>query len=169
MPNLDLIIIYHSRTGGAKQMAMAAYESAKLHSEKIQIFNAENLNNAENFENLFVNAKSFLFVCPENLAAMTGEMKAFFDKYFYVAIEKLNGRPYAMMICAGNDGENTCRQISRIVNAWKLKLVADPLIIKTNPQTTEQILANKIISAEDLQKCSEIAESLVVGINMGIF
>lgn len=169
MQILDLIIIYHSRTGGAKQMASAAFDAAKLHSQNVKIYNAENLDFSADFENDFLNAKSFIFACPENLATMSGEMKTFFDKFFYKAVDKIQARPYAVMICAGSDGENTVRQINRIVTAWKLKLVAEPLIIKTNPQTPEQILSPKVIAKSDLQKCSEIAESLVLGVNMGIF
>lgn len=166
---LDLIIIYHSRTGGTKQMAFSAFDAAKLHSEAVEIYNVENIDFSVDFEPNFLNAKSFIFACPENLATMSGEMKSFFDKFFYKAIDKIQARPYAVMICAGSDGENTVRQINRIVTAWKLKLVAEPLIIKTNSQTPEQILSPKVIAKSDLQKCSEIAESLVIGVNMGIF
>lgn len=169
MQLLDLIIIYHSRTNGTWQMATAAFDAAKLHSQNVKIYNAEKIDFSDDFENDFLNAKSFIFACPENLATMSGEMKAFFDKFFYKAVDKIQARPYAVMICAGSDGENTARQINRIVAAWKLKLVAEPLIIKTNSQTPEQILSPKVISESDLQKCCEIAESLVLGVNMGIF
>ena len=169
MQLLDLIIIYHSRTNGTWQMATAAFDAAKLHSQNVKIYNAEKIDFSDDFENDFLNAKSFIFACPENLATMSGEMKAFFDKFFYKAVDKIQARPYAVMICAGSDGENTARQINRIVTAWKLKLVAEPLIIKTNSQSPEQILSPKVISESDLQKCCEIAESLVLGVNMGIF
>jgi hypothetical protein len=85
-------------------------------------------------------ADGYIFATPENLAAMAGAMKEFFDRTYYPVLERLNGRPYATMICAGGDGENAARQIARIATGWRLKAVAPPLIVRTNAQTPDAIL-----------------------------
>src|SRR5476651_2527626 len=90
-------------------------------------------------------ADGYLFACPENLAAMAGLMKDFFDRCYYPALERLNGRPYAALICAGSDGSNAARQIERIATGWRLKQIAPTLIICTHAQSPEQILREKQI------------------------
>ena len=59
-------------------------------------------------------ADGYIFAAPENLAALAGRMKDFFDRAYYVALDRINGRPYAALICAGSDGHNASRQIVRI-------------------------------------------------------
>ena len=114
-------------------------------------------------------ADGFLFATPENLAAMAGVMKAFFDRVYYPALDRLNGRPYATLICAGSDGENAARQIARIATGWRLKQIAPPLIVRTNAQTPEAILAPKQISAGDLRRCNELGGLIATGLAAGIF
>lgn len=114
-------------------------------------------------------ADGYLFACPENLASMAGVMKDFFDRCYYPALDRLNGRPYAAMICAGSDGEGAARQIARIATGWRLRVVADPLIICTHAQTPEAILAPKAIPPADLARCEELGSALAAGLAMGVF
>jgi len=76
-------------------------------------------------------ADGYLFACPENLAAMSGLMKDFFDRSYYPVLDRLQGRPYATLICAGSDGSNAARQVERIATGWRLKAIALPLIVCT--------------------------------------
>jgi multimeric flavodoxin WrbA len=114
-------------------------------------------------------ADGYIFVCPENLASMSGVMKDFFDRCYYPVLGQIEGRPYAAMICAGSDGEGAARQIARIVLGWRLKPIADPLIICTHAQTPEAILAPKIIPEADLARCRELGATMAAGLAMGIF
>jgi len=114
-------------------------------------------------------ADGYIFATPENLAAIAGMMKDFFDRCYYPALGRLNGRPYASLICAGSDGENAAGQIARIATGWRLKAIAEPLIICTNAQTPEAILAAKTIPQSDLQKCYDLGASLATGLALGIF
>ena len=114
-------------------------------------------------------ADGYLFACPENLASMSGVMKDFFDRTYYPVLGQIEGRPYATMICAGSDGEGAARQIARIAMGWRLKPVADPLIICTHAQTSEAILTPKLISKADLIRCKELGAMMGAGLAMGIF
>ena len=82
-------------------------------------------------------ADGYIFATPENLAAIAGLMKDFFDRTYYAALERINGRPYATLICAGSDGQNAARQIMRIATGWRLRPIAEPLIVCTHAQTPE--------------------------------
>ena len=111
----------------------------------------------------------YLFACPENLATMAGAMKEFFDRCYYPVLGQIEGRPYATMICAGSDGDGAARQIARIATGWRLKPVAEPLIVCTRAQTPEAILATKAIAPADLARCRELGTMLGAGLAMGIF
>jgi hypothetical protein len=114
-------------------------------------------------------ADGYIFATPENLAAMAGRMKDFFDRTYYAAMDLVNGRPYATLICAGSDGENAARQIARITMGWRLRAIADPVIIRTHAQTRAAILAPKIIPDADLDCCRDLGATLAGGLAAGIF
>jgi hypothetical protein len=50
-----------------------------------------------------------------------------------------------------------------------LKAIAEPLIVCTHAQTTEEILRPKLISERDIKACEELGATLAAGIAMGIF
>jgi NAD(P)H-dependent FMN reductase len=114
-------------------------------------------------------ADGYIFASPENLAGMSGMMKDFFDRTYYAALERINGRPFLTLICAGSDGRNAAQQIERIATGWRLKGIAEPFIVCTHAQTPEQILKLKKIDARLLQACEELGRTLGSGIAMGIF
>src|SRR5262245_18685589 len=115
-----------------------------------------------------LSADGYLFCGPENLAALSGVMKEFFDRTYYPALDRINGRPYAAMICAGSDGTNALRQIDRIATGWRLKCAAPGLIVCTHAQTPERILAPKVIGVEDLARCREVGAALAAGLALGV-
>jgi NAD(P)H-dependent FMN reductase len=114
-------------------------------------------------------ASGYLFVCPENLAALSGAMKEFFDRSYYPVLEGITGRPYATLICAGSDGTNAARQIERIATGWRLKAIAPPLIVCTHSQTPEEILKPKRIDVADLARCAELGATLAAGLAFDIY
>ena len=82
---------------------------------------------------------------------------------------RIEGRPYALMICAGSDGENAARQAARIATGWRLKEAQPPLILCTHAQTPEAIMAKKTIPEEELDRCRELGAALAAGLSMGVF
>jgi len=114
-------------------------------------------------------AQGYLFATPENLAAIAGVMKDFFDRCYYPVLDKLNGRPYALLVCAGSDGSNAVRQVERIATGWRLRKVAESRIVCTHAQTPAAILAPKTIAEAELHACAEVGEALGHGLAMGLF
>ncbi len=114
-------------------------------------------------------AAAYLFVCPENLATMSGAMKEFFDRSYYPVLGRIEGRAFATAIAAGSDGEGATRQIDRIAQGWRLKRVADPLIVNFAAQTPEAILAAKTLGHPDATACCELGSALAEGMVLGIF
>ena len=160
-----VLIVYQSLTGGTAQMARAAAEGAAATDGVLVEVKTAPQTGPEHL----LAADGYLFACPENLAAMAGLMKDFFDRCYYPVLERLNGRPYAALICAGSDGSNAARQLERIATGWRLEQIAPTLIVCTHAQTPEQILRAKQIGAAELARCREIGATLASGLEMGIF
>lgn len=114
-------------------------------------------------------AGGYLFVCPENLASMTGSMKEMFDRCYYPLLGRIEGRPYATAIAAGSDGRGAQAQIDRIVMGWRLKRVAEPLIVNLGAQTPAEILAEKTVTEKELDRCRDLGAALAEGLRLGIF
>ena len=114
-------------------------------------------------------ADAYVFATPENLAAIAGLMKDFFDRCYYPVLGRIEGRPYATLICAGSDGSNAARQVERICTGWRLKAAAPALIVCTHAQTPEDILAPKQIPADELKRADELGAALAAGVAMGVF
>jgi multimeric flavodoxin WrbA len=158
-----LLIVYHSRTGGTEQMANAAAEAAQAEAQVRLVWAGDAT--AEDV----LGADGYVFACPENLAAMSGLMKEFFDRTYYDVLGRIEGRPYAIMVCGGSDGEGAVRQITRIATGWRLKAIAEPIIVCTHAGTAEAIWAPKIIPPEELARCAELGAAFAAGLALGVF
>lgn len=165
IPRKTLLIVYHSMTGGTLQMARAAATGASQEQAvDVRLVHAAEAGPAD-----VLAADGLIFATPENLAAMSGLMKDFFDRSYYAAFERINGRPYACLVCAGSDGSNAVRQIERIATGWRLRRVADALIVCTHAQAPEEILRSKHIEAADLARCEHLGAAIAAGLALGIY
>ena len=160
-----LLIVYHSLTGGTAQMAQAAQAGAQTVPGVSTLW----LHAAQASPPQVLQADGYLFATPENLAAMSGMLKDFFDRCYYPVLDRISGRPYASLVCAGSDGSNAARQIARIATGWRLREIAPPLIVCTHAQTTEAILAPKVVPAAELARGEELGAAFATGLAMGAF
>jgi NADPH-dependent FMN reductase len=154
-----LLIVWHSRTGASEQMARAAAAHDNASLIRARDVTADHI----------LAACAYLFVCPENLASMSGEMKEMFDRNYYPVLGKVEGRAYASIIAAGSDGAGAQQQIDRIATGWRLKRVADQLIVNFAAQTPEEILKKKILDPTTAIECRQLGLSISEGIALGVF
>ena len=68
-----LLIVWHSMTGGSEALARAAASGAQ--EVKVRLLHANEAQADDLLE-----ADGYIFVFPENLAAISGVMKAYFDR-----------------------------------------------------------------------------------------
>lgn len=158
-----LLIVWHSRTGGSAAMANAAAQGAAEDAEVTQ------LPAHEATPETMLAHNAYLFAAPENLAGLSGAMKEFLDRCYYPLLGAIEGRAYAAMICAGSDGEGAARQLARIALGWRLRPIAEPLIVNTAAQTMDAILAPKTLSPADLERCRTLGATLAAGLAIGMF
>lgn len=158
-----LLIIWHSRTGATEAMARAAHDAA-LAEGPCRLIAAGEATAGD-----MLAATAYLFCCPENLAAISGAMKEFFDRTYYALLGQIEGRAYATIIAAGTDGSAAQRQIDRVATGWRLRRVAKSLILRNGAQTPEAILAHKSVPADALQMCRDMGQAFSGGISLGVF
>ena len=81
-----LLIVYHAMTGGTQQMAEAAAGAAREQTGVDVRLQRADATSADDV----LAADAYLFATPENLAAMSGLMKDFFDRCYYAALDRVN-------------------------------------------------------------------------------
>lgn len=161
-----LLVIWHSRTGAARALARAAHAGARAQAgaDAVRLVAATRVRPAD-----LLGAAGYLFVCPENLGTMTGEMKAMFDRCYYPCLDRLAGRPFATIVAAGNAGQGTVAQIARIAAGWRLRAVAEPVIANLGIDRPEAILAPKRVDQVTRATCRDLGRMLAAGLALGIF
>ena len=152
-------------TGGSEALAQAAYDGA-VRGQKVHVLM---LHAAEADPGHMLAADGYLFVFPENLAAISGGMKSFFDRCYYPCLGALNGRPYAMIVCAGSDGRNAVEQAERIATGWRLRQILPTVIVCTHAQTQAVILSPKTIDVAQLSAAAEMGDQIATCLQMGIY
>lgn len=94
---------------------------------------------------------------PENFGYMSGMMKDFLERVFYACEGKVNGRPYALFVGAGQDGSGAVTSIERIVLGLRLQKVLEPIVVV------------KDLQAAHLAKCEELGAAFATGLALGVF
>ncbi|MCW1381760.1 flavodoxin family protein [Novosphingobium sp. KCTC 2891] len=158
-----MLIVWHSRTGAAAQLARAVHDGAGG-AVGARLLRAEDAAPED-----LLAARVTVFACPENLGALSGAMKEFFDRSYYPVLGRIEGRGYATVIAAGSAGQGAEAQIDRIVTGWRLRRVQEGMIVNLGAQTPEAILAPKQVDETALQKCRDLGQALAAGLDIGLF
>ena len=162
-----LLVVWHSFTGATAAMVEALLQGARESTgDAVQVIA---LRAADAGADDVLAADAVVFATPETLASISGAMKDFFDRSYYPLLGRCDGKPYALVVCAGSDGQPTIAQLRRIATGLRLREVAEPLLVRTHAQTPEGILAPKVIGADELARCAELGEGLAAGLSAGVF
>ena len=150
----NLLIIYHSQDGSTTKMAEAVLEGANHKDIDVDVKMV--LAKDAYLEDLLW-ADGLILGTPENFGYMSGALKDFFDRTYYPAEGKVEGLPYCVFICAGNDGAGALRSIRRIVKGFPFKEVQDPIVSQGE------------LEGDVLKACEEMGMYMAAGIENGIF
>jgi hypothetical protein len=93
----------------------------------------------------------------ENIGAMAGATKDFFDRSYNDLMEVSAGKPVAVYIRAGHDGTGTKRGIESILSGLRWRLVAPPLILRGDWDD------------QFPDEAAELALTLAAGVEMKLF
>jgi len=102
-------------------------------------------------------ADGLILGTPENFGYMSGMMKDFLERVFYPCEGKVNGRPWALFVGAGQDGSGAATSVERIVLGLRLNKVHEPII------------GLKDLTPDVLSNCEELGAAFAAGLAMGVF
>ena len=162
-----LLVVWHGFTGATRAMAEAVAEAAR--GDAGEALEVCLLRAADAGADDVLGADAVVFATPETLASISGAMKDFFDRSYYPLLGRCDGKPYALVVCAGSDGEPTIAQLRRIATGLRLREVAEPLLVRTQAQTPEAIAARKLLPEADLARGRELGALLAAGLALGIY
>lgn len=148
-----LLIVYHTRGVKTTQLAEAVARGAAGEPG----VNVRILRCIEAGPQDVLEADALVLGTPENFGSLSGMMKDFLERIFYECEGKIAGRPWALLVAAGQDGAGAIASVERIVTGLRLKKVREP------------ILALKEISPKVLTECEELGAALAAGLSMGIY
>jgi multimeric flavodoxin WrbA len=148
-----LLIVFH--TGGVKTAKMAeAVEKGARAEGGVEVVVKRC---ADAGPEDVLAADGLILGTPENFGYMSGMMKDFLERIFYPCEGKVNGRPYALFVGAGQDGSGAVTSVERIVLGLRLNKVHDPII------------GLKELTPEVLSKCEELGTAFAAGLALGVF
>ena len=102
-------------------------------------------------------ADGFILGTPENFGYMSGAMKYFLDRVYYPCENKINGRPYALFVRAGNDGSGAISSMRRILSGLAVREVQEPVLFVGDFEESR------------LAECEELGLTLAAGLEAGVF
>ena len=155
-----LLVVYHTRGVKTAQMAEAVARGAQQalreaeagHEVRVIVKRC-----AEAGPDDVLGADALALGTPENFGYMSGMMKDFLERVFYPCEGKINGRPYALFVGAGQDGSGAVNSVERIVAGLRLQKVHDAII------------GLKDLTPEVLSSCEALGAALAAGLALGVF
>ncbi|MBS0335555.1 MAG: flavodoxin family protein [Proteobacteria bacterium] len=148
-----LLIVWHTRGVKTTQLADAVARGATSEAG----VTVRMLRCAEAGPKDVLEADALVLGTPENFGYMSGMMKDFLERIFYECEGKVAGRPWALLVSAGQDGAGAISSVERIVTGLRLKKVQEP------------ILALKEVTPEVLKQCEELGAALAAGLALGVY
>jgi multimeric flavodoxin WrbA len=150
-----LLIVYHSQSGTTQRMADAVIRGA-THSDienvEVRVRSALDATAPD-----LLDCDAFILGTPENFGYMSGAMKYFLDRVFYECVDKVDGRPYALFVRAGNDGSGAISSINRILSGLAVREIQEPVLIAGD------------FDESRLADCEELGMTIAAGLDAGIF
>ena len=147
-----LLIVYH--TGGVKTAQMAeAVERGARAEEGVRVVVKRC---AEAGPDDVLGADGLLLGTPENFGYMSGMMKDFLERIFYACEGKVDGRPWALFVGAGQDGSGAVTSVERIVTGLRLKKINEPVVVV------------KELKPEQITALEELGAAMAAGLAAGI-
>ena len=167
-----ILVVHHSASGGTRALVSAFCEGASatdgvsVSTRSASVVTASEVRNAD----------ALIIATPETFGYMAGTIKAFFDRVFYACMADttalgggtqslLAGRPYSVLVCAGNDGAGAMLSVDRIVTGWRLRK-AHPGIIARRIDG-EAGSSRGDLRHDDISACHELGQLFAEGLAIG--
>ncbi|MEM1173767.1 MAG: NAD(P)H-dependent oxidoreductase [Pseudomonadota bacterium] len=151
----NLLIVFHTQSGSTREMANAVIRGA--HDDAVDGVEVRVREALDASPEDLLWCHGFILGTPENFGYMSGGMKLFLDRAFYPCEGKVDGKPFALFVRAGNDGSGAINSIRRILNGLNVREVQEPVLIAGE------------FDESRLVECEELGLTLAAGLEAGVF
>lgn len=155
-----LLIVFHSQFGATAQMAEAAFAGAC----RIDGVHSELRRAADAGVDDLLHADALLIATSENFGGMAGMIKDFLERVYYPCEDRIAGRAYATIVCAGTDGSGAQLQVDRVATGLRLRKVHPGILYQSG--VTAQ---THIVPAPVLAQCEELGATLAAGLAANVW
>jgi multimeric flavodoxin WrbA len=160
----SLLIVAHSQSGGTLALANAALQGAQETAPQVL---TRLIPAAQISPKIVQNADGLIVASPENFGYMSGLIKDFFDRCFYPCENAMAGKPYALIVCAGNDGTGAMSAMERIITGWRMQRIHAGLIARRIGGQAGS--AKGELAETDIATANEIGATIAAGLDAGIY
>ena len=151
----QLLVVYHSRSGGTQSLTDAVVAGAT--SDDIEDVDVRVVRAFDAGPDDVRACDAILLGTPENFGYMSGALKDFFERIYYVVLDERAGLPYALYVKASTDGDGAVRSVERIVTGLKWRAVLPPLVVVGD------------VHNEHIDAARELGLTLAAGLEAGVF
>ena len=123
-----VLVVYCSMSGNTKAAAEAIAEGAKSAKAQVVLKSGVDADAKDLLDCGAVALGSY-----DAFSYMGGGLKDFFDRAFYPTQNQVTDKPYAAFLTHGGGGK-ALQSIESVAQSFKLKKVADPVLIKGRPE-----------------------------------
>lgn len=167
-----VLVVHHSLSGGTRALVSAFADGAGSTQGVSVLTRSAATATALDLRH----ADGLIIATPENFGYMAGSIKEFFDRTFYACMSDttpeggghasfLAGRPYSVLVCAGNDGIGAMQSVDRIITGWRMRKVHPGVIARR--VGGEAGSSRGALREKDLDACRELGELFAEGIAIG--
>ena len=150
-----LLVVWHSASGGTRDLVEAAVEGATdpMIAEALgSAVDVRVMGALEAGAEDVMAADGYLLATPENFGYMSGALKDFFDRTYYPCLEHTRGRPYGLLVKAGGDGLGAVGAVVPLAAGLEWRAVLEPLVVRGD------------VTADHLAAARELGGSLAAGL-----
>jgi multimeric flavodoxin WrbA len=150
-----LLIVFHSRSGGTQALAdavVAGATSDEIEGVEVRVRRAFDADAAD-----VRWCDAIVLGTPENFGYMSGALKDFLERIYYVLLDETPGLPFALFVKGGHDGEGAVRSVERIVAGLKWRAVLPTLLVTGD------------LADDDLERAHELGLTIAAGLEAGVF
>jgi len=153
-----LLIVYHTHGVKTARMAEAVERGAQAALYEAQAADSVRViakRCAEADAEDLLAADALILGTPENFGYMSGMMKDFLERVYYPCEGRVEGRPYALFVGAGQDGSGAQLSVERIVTGLRLR------------KAQEAIICVKDLTPDIVARCETLGATFAAGLALG--
>ena len=151
-----LLVVFHSRGAKTATMAEAVERGARRALEEMDEVALVVKRASEAGPEDVLAADALILGTPENFGYMSGLMKDFLERVFYPCEGRIEGRPWALFVGAGQDGRGAVSSVERIVTGLRLRRRHEPIV------------ALGELTPELVARCEEMGATFAAGLAAGV-